>query len=55
MPKLLGTGLAVGGAVVLFGSMVSLGYPDVSKWFPVLLIGGGALVWFGIHKYRAAF
>jgi hypothetical protein len=33
MPKLLGIGLAVGSAVVLFGSMVSLGYPDVTKWF----------------------
>ena len=44
MPKILGMGLAVGGAVVLFSSMVSLGYPDVSKRFPVILIGGGALV-----------
>ena len=32
MTKLFGIGLAVGSAVVLFGSMVSLGYPDVTKW-----------------------
>ena len=55
MPKQLAIVMAVGGAAVLVLSMLSLNYADASKWFPVLLIGGGVLVWLGIQKYRAAY
>jgi hypothetical protein len=55
MPKLSGMAMAAGGALLLIGSMLCLNYPDGTKWFPVLLIGGGVLVWFGIQKYRAAY
>jgi hypothetical protein len=56
MPKLSGMALAMGGVLLLVGSMMSLSYAsDISQWFPVLLIGGSALVWFGIHKYREAY
>jgi len=49
MPKLLGIAL---GAVRFYG--VS-GLSRCHQMVPVLLIDGGALVWFGIHKYRAGF
>ena len=55
MPKQFGIALAVGGIALLIVSMVCLNYAEVSKWFPVLLIGGGALIWFGVQKYRAAY
>jgi hypothetical protein len=54
MTKLLAMALGVIGLVFLVGSMMILGYPDVSKWFPVLLIAGGVLVWQGVQKYRWA-
>jgi hypothetical protein len=55
MSKQLAMAMAVGGAVLLVFSMMSLNYADASQWFPVLLIGGGVLVLLGIQKYRAAY
>jgi len=54
MTKQDGILMAMGGAILLIGSMLSLNFPYFSKWFPILLIGGGALVWFGIQRYRWA-
>jgi hypothetical protein len=57
----MATGMAVSGALLLIGSMVCLSqyfylyYANVSHWFPLLLVSGGALVWFGVQKYRAAY
>jgi hypothetical protein len=52
MTKLLAMGLGVIGLAFLVGSMMVLSYPDVSKWFPVLLIAGGVLVWQGVRRFR---
>jgi hypothetical protein len=46
--------MAVIGGVLVAGSVVSLNYPDFSKWFPVFLIIGAVLAWKGVSKYRAA-
>jgi hypothetical protein len=46
--------MAAGGVVLVILSMVIAGYPEHSKWFPIFLIGGGLLGWFGVTKYRAA-
>jgi hypothetical protein len=54
MPKQLAIPMAVLGGAALVGSMFLINHPDHSKWFPVLLIGGGALIWWGIQKFRDA-
>ena len=54
MPKQIGIAMAVLGFVLVAASVVALNIPDVSKWFPVLLIAGAGLVWFGVKKYRWA-
>jgi hypothetical protein len=54
MEKHIGNAMAVGGAVLVIASFVSLGYPDYGKWFPFLLIGGAALGWFGYKRIRWA-
>jgi hypothetical protein len=64
MPKqfasVTGLGMTLVGVLFLIGSLVCLSqyfylyYAGISHWFPLLLIGGGALVWFGIQRYRAA-
>jgi len=46
--------IAVVGVLLLIGSAVSLTLPDDGKWFPVLLIAGGAAIWFGANKYKWA-
>ena len=43
----------VGAALMVLG-VVSLNDADFSQWFPLLLIGGGFLAWFGAKKYRAS-
>jgi hypothetical protein len=55
MTKQIAISMAAGGAVLLVGSILSLNYADASKWFPVLVIAGGLLVWQGIQRYRAAY
>jgi hypothetical protein len=56
-----GLGMTLGGALLLIGSIVCLSqyfylyYAGISQWFPLLLVGGGALVWFGVQKYREAY
>jgi len=52
MSKQMGAALAVLGGVSIIGSVVSLNLPEISKWFPVLLIGGAAAVYYGVKKYR---
>jgi hypothetical protein len=51
MDKSIGIAMAVLGIALM---VVSWNIPDVSKWFPVLLIGGGGVLYFGIKKYRLA-
>ena len=56
-----GVGMTLGGALLLIGSLVCLSqyfylyYAGISHWFPLLLVGGAALVWFGVQRYRAAY
>ena len=56
-----GLGMTLGGALLLIGSIVCMSqyfylyYTGISHWFPLLLVGGGALVWFGVQKCRAAY
>ena len=52
--KQAGIALASLGIVLLIGSIISLNYFDAGKWFPFLLIAGGAAMWFGVKKYRWA-
>jgi hypothetical protein len=52
--KQTGLALAAFGVVLVVGSFITLYYPDNGKWFPVLLVAGGAALWFGINKYRWA-
>ena len=52
--KYMAIAVGVLGAVLIVGSIVTLNLPDDGKWFPVLLIGGAAAIWFGVHKYRWA-
>jgi hypothetical protein len=53
--------MTLGGTLLLIGSIVCLSqyfylyYAGISHWFPLLLVGGGALVWLGVQKYRAAY
>ena len=54
MHKQIGIATAVIGAIAILGALLSLNYPDFSKWFPVLLIAGSGAVWMGIKKYRWA-
>ena len=54
LPKQLGILLTGLGGVAVVASMFFINHSDNSKWFPVLLVGGGALVWWGVSKYRAA-
>jgi hypothetical protein len=64
MPKqfasVTGVGMTLVGVLFLIGSLVCLSqyfylyYAGISHWFPLHLVGGGALVWFGIQRYRAA-
>jgi hypothetical protein len=53
-PKQLGIVMTALGIAALICSVVSVNVGDQGKWFPVLLIGGGILVWVGIKKYRWA-
>ena len=53
-PKNTAISITVIGILAIIGSMIVVNYPDQGKWFPVLLIGGGALLWWGVSKYRAA-
>jgi hypothetical protein len=56
-----GVGITLGGALLLIGSLVCLSqyfylyYAGISHWFPLLLVAGGALVWFGVQRYRATY
>jgi len=54
MPKQIGISMAVGGVALVVASMVAMNFPGYGKWFPVVLIGGGVLLWMGVQKYRAA-
>jgi hypothetical protein len=54
MDKPIGIAMAVLGIALMIVSVISWNILDVSKWFPVLLIGGGSVVYFGIKKYRLA-
>ena len=54
MPKSIGVLMAVGGVTLVIASMMIMGVPDHGKWFPVFFLGGGALLWIGVKKYRAA-
>jgi hypothetical protein len=54
MPKQIAIAMAVGGAALVAASMVTMNLPNYSNSFPVLLIGGGVLLWMGIQKYRNA-
>ncbi|HEV8680690.1 MAG TPA: hypothetical protein VGQ90_15040 [Stellaceae bacterium] len=54
MPKQVGITMAVGGAALVIASMVTMNIPNYSNSFPILLIGGGILLWMGVQKYRAA-
>jgi hypothetical protein len=54
MTKEKAAGLGVIGILLMIGSLVSLRYPDVSQWFPVLLLFGGVMTWVAIGRYRAA-
>ena len=53
MPRLIATAMAVGGVALVIASLVIMNIPHYSNSFPILLIGGGVLLWMGIHKYRA--
>ena len=55
MPKQIGIAMAVLGFALMALSVVAWNIPDVSKWFPVLLVAGGGFAWFGIKKYRWAY
>ena len=56
-----GLGMTLGGTLLLIGSIVCLSqyfylyYAGISHWFPLLLVGGGALVCFGVQKYRGTY
>lgn len=54
MSKQMGLALAILGGILIVGSVVSLNLPEISKWFPILLIGGGIAVYYGVKKYRWA-
>jgi hypothetical protein len=46
--------LAAFGISLIVGSFLSLRFSDMSQWFPVLLLFGGAITWTGVQRYRAA-
>ena len=52
--KHAGMSLTLIGLISIVGSAISLNYSDMAKWFPVLLIAGGAAMWSGVNKYRWA-
>jgi threonine/homoserine/homoserine lactone efflux protein len=53
-PKIVGIVTGSIGVILLIVSVASLNLPEISKWFPILVIGGGYLAWAGMKKYRAA-
>ena len=54
MEKQLGILLAASGCILIITLMAFLNIAEVRQWSPVFLIGGGALAWFGLTKYRDA-
>lgn len=54
MPKQHAIAVAAIGAALLIGAAVSLRYPEISQWSPVLLLFGGGFAWTGVKRYRAA-
>lgn len=54
MEKPIGIAMGVLGLASMIISIVSFNIPDVSKWFPVLLVGGAGVLYLGIKKYRLA-
>jgi hypothetical protein len=54
MTKQLAILMVAGGCILLLTPMVFFNTAEVMQWFPALLIGGGALAFFGIKRYRDA-
>jgi hypothetical protein len=52
-PKMIGLIMSIIGSILIVISVASLSLPEIRQWFPVLLLGGGYLVWVGLGKYRA--
>ena len=52
MNKQIGIGMVVLAVVLLVASLMTIGHADYGQWFPFLLLGGGALGWFGFKKIR---
>lgn len=53
-PRMMGLIMGIVGSILIVISVASLSLPEIRQWFPVLLLGGGYLVWAGLGKYRAA-
>lgn len=53
-PRMMGLTMSIIGSILIIISAASLGLPEIRQWFPVLLLGGGYLVWAGLGKYRSA-
>jgi hypothetical protein len=52
MDRLLPILMIAAGAILVIASIVIVNIPDYDSSFPILLIGGGVLVFWGIKKYR---
>jgi hypothetical protein len=54
MTRQLAILMATVGCILVIAPLLFFSTPEVRQWFPIFLVSGILLAWFGIQKYRNA-